>query len=187
MTTTGVALMSRAERVVVRVDRPMTDEEMIAAGNYTDPVESDFICPNSMDYGEPFVGEREMLVLRAEAFPNNGRISGRGGFELMKSMGLRPPTFRELFAFGAQPFPDKWLTDDSGQEFFGSASPWYMVIALNLRRRSSGGSSFPEHMFDKAPAIYSHERGRGLTWFPLYNLMIGAWPRNPWYLMVPEA
>ncbi|MBC7836639.1 hypothetical protein H7X87_02565, partial [Acetobacteraceae bacterium] len=141
----------------------MSDEQLLAAGRYND-VWSNILKSWDFVLGESFVGEQEMLLVRAEHFPKRGNISARKGVEIMRSQGFRPPTLRELLAFGAQDF----------------ASKWFYVIGANLHYRDPDKS-----WYDCAPAIYSHDRGRGLIVESMYNAMMHAWPRNPYYLWVP--
>jgi hypothetical protein len=168
---------TNAERVIVRVESRMSDEQLIAAGRYND-VWSNILTSWQFELGKPFVGEQEMLVVRADKYPYEGRIYARKGVEIMKDYGFRPPTLREMLAFGAQDFPGKWLGKDQDyQAWAGSQSKWHHVIGANLHYRDPD-----KPWYDCAPAIWSHGGQRGLTVASLYNAMIGAWPRNPHYL-----
>lgn len=156
--------LTQAERFVVRQATPTSDEELLAAGNYNN-VWSNILTCGHFALGEHFVGEMEMLVIRAEYFPLRGNISGREGVKIMQSCGFRPPTLREMLAFGAQ----------------SGSTKWEYVIGANLHYRVPN-----ESWYDSAPAIWSHSNRRGLTVTSMYNAMMHAWPRNPHYLWVPH-
>ncbi len=177
----NVVDMTQVERVTVRLDSLMSDEQLLVAGGYSD-VWSDILTSGDYNLGEPFTGEQEMIIVRADRFPKHGNIYAREGVEIMKSYGFRPPTLRELLTFGCQNLPDKWLSkkDEIHDSWEGSTSKWYYVIGANLHYRVPN-----EPWYDSAPAIWSHSGRRGLTVAGMYNAMINAWPRNPHYLWVP--
>ena len=177
----NVVDMTQAEWVTVRLESLMSDSEMLVAGGYSD-VWSNILTSGEYLLGEPFKGEQEMMIVRADRFPNHGNIYGRKGVEIMKSYGFRPPTLREFLAFGCQNLLGKWRVDkdEHSREWEGSTSKWYYVIGANLHYRVPD-----EPWYDCAPAIWSHSGRRGLTVAGMYNAMIHAWPRNPHYLWVP--
>jgi hypothetical protein len=155
--------LTQAERFVVQQATPTSDEQLITDGHYND-VWSD-ILTSSWDFvlGEPFTGELEMVLVRAEHFPSRGNIWTRKGVEIMQGFGFRPPTLREMLSFGTQ----------------SGSTKWEYVIGANLHYRVSN-----EPWYDCAPAIWSHSGRRGLTVASMYNAMMHAWPRNPHYLWV---
>ena len=155
--------LTQAERFVVQQATPTSDEQLIADGHYND-VWSNILTSGDFALGEPFMGEQEMLVVRAEWFPLRGNISGREGVKIMQSCGFRPPTLREMLAFGAQ----------------SGSTKWEYVIGANLHYRVPN-----EPWYDCAPATWSHSGRRGLTVASMNNAMMHAWPRNPHYLWVP--
>ncbi len=176
--------LTKAELVVVRQAVPASDEQLLAAGQYS-KVWSNILTSCGFELGEPVVGERKMLVIRAEHFPLEGNISGREGVEIMRDHGFRPPTLREFLTFGAYDLPGKWLGKNGHErcdEWVGSTSKWYYMIAANLYHRVPH-----QDWYDCAPAMWSHSGRRGLTVTSMYNAMMHAWPRNPHYLWVSNT
>jgi hypothetical protein len=172
--------LAQAERVIVRMGSLMSDEQLLAAGRYNS-VWSNILTSGEFELGEPLVGEQEMLVVRADRFPYQGKISAREGVEIMRKCGFRPPTLREMLAFGVQDLPGKWLGKDEYYESWaGSQSKWHHVIGANLHYRDP-----KKPRYDCAPDIWSHDGQRGLTVASMYNAMMHSWPRNPHYLWVP--
>jgi hypothetical protein len=156
--------LTQAERFIVRLATAMSDEQLIAVGHYSD-VWSNILTSGDFVLGEPLVGELEMMLLRAEYFPSRGNISVREGIQIMRGYGFRPPSLREMLAFGAQ----------------NGSTKWKCVIGANIYHRVPNQSCY-----DCAPAIWSHSGGRGFTVTSMYNAMMHAWPRNPHYLWVPR-
>lgn len=155
--------LTKAERITVRLNAPASDEQLLVAGNY-DNVWGNVLTAGDFQLGEPFVGSQEMLVVQASNFPSQGRISGREGVEIMRGLGFRPPTLREMLAFGAQQESRKWVH----------------VVGANLHYRVPH-----KPWYDSAPAIYSHSR-RGFTVVSMMNGMIGPFwiEARPHYLWV---
>ncbi len=174
--------LAKAEHVLVQLNTLMDDAQLLAAGRYKS-VWSNILTSGEFQLGEPFVGDRKMLVVRAECFSLQGNISGREGVEIMQGQGFRPPTLREFLAFGACDLSGKWREENERcDEWVGSTSKWYYMIAANLYHRVPH-----QDWYDCAPAIWSQSGHRGLTVTSMYNGMHHAWPRNPHYLWVSNT